>query len=120
VKKISLFTLVLLAAAVVLAGCAAQSGGEVDIRGRISGVDAGDNGLGTILVEGEVQEDTEYDKASVFVTKKTKIYRLENNQRIRVSFAALAAGQIVEVAFTGPVRESYPVQADAAEILILP
>ncbi|MCI0662531.1 MAG: YobA family protein [Acidobacteria bacterium] len=43
----------------------------------------------------------------------------QSGERKASEFAALEVGQRVEARFTGPVRESYPVQADAAEITII-
>lgn len=93
----------------------------VDVRGDITQIAKSDSKgvLGIILVEGELQEDTKVDKASVTVTDKTKIFT-EGNQDVLedASFSLLQAGQLVEVEFTGPVRESYPVQATAKTIVI--
>lgn len=95
--------------------------GKMDVRGDITQITKSDSKgvLGIILVEGELQEDTKVDKASVTVTDKTKIFA-EGNQEVLedASFSLLQAGQLVEVEFTGPVRESYPVQATAKTIVI--
>ncbi len=93
----------------------------VDVRGDITQITNSDakEVLGMILVEGDLEEDTKVDKASVTVTDKTKIFVLGNESVVEeADFSFLQAGQIVEVEFTGPVRESYPVQATAKTIFI--
>lgn len=89
---------------------------RVDIRGRVAALQADGGGTVTVLIEGEKEPDTSNDKASVRVTAKT---RLVNSAGEKVSFAYLRVSQRVEARFTGPVAESYPVQAVAAEIWIL-
>ena len=75
--------------------------------------------LGRALIEGAKEPDTQVDKASVTVTAETKLFIKRGGEREPAEFAALKKGQRVEARFTGPVRESYPVQATAAEITIL-
>jgi hypothetical protein len=101
-------------------------GASVDIRGPITSISApriaagaGQNFVGTIMIEGKKEPDTNVDKASVRVTPKTRIFREENGKRIEATFADLQVGQRVTAQFTGPVAESYPVQATAGEIVIL-
>ena len=106
-------------------GGSSPGGPAADIRGYISstwGISAdpppGGN-LGSVLVEGELEADTTVDRASVTVTKETRIYSELGGNRAEVKFDDLAVGQRVEVVFTGPVMESYPVQATAGEITVL-
>jgi hypothetical protein len=96
--------------------------GKVAIRGNITKVTAVGNKdvLGTIRVEGEKDKDTEYDKAVVRVTKKTTVEKLEDKERKAATFKDLMEGARVQATFVGPVAESYPVQATAGSILILP
>ncbi len=89
---------------------------RADIRGRITALHPDGGGTGTVLIEGKKEPDTSNDKASVRVTART---RFVNSAGKNVSFASLRVGQRVEARFTGPVAESYPVQAVAAEIWIL-
>jgi hypothetical protein len=79
------------------------------------------NILGVVLIEGPEESGTEFDKAFVTMTSKTHLVR-EGVQTFAVEFAkfdSFKMGQKVQVQFTGPVRESYPVQATASEIVIL-
>ena len=72
--------------------------------------------LAHVFIEGAKEPDTQVDKASVTVTAETKVFINRDGERKPAEFAALKEGQKVEAGFTGPVRLSYPVQADAAEI----
>ncbi|GIP32088.1 DUF3221 domain-containing protein [Paenibacillus sp. J2TS4] len=75
--------------------------------------------LGTVTVEGKLEQDTSYDKAGISIRKSTKIYKKAGGKLVAAHFKDLQAGSEVEVTFTGPVAESYPVQAIAEEIVIL-
>jgi beta-N-acetylhexosaminidase len=91
---------------------------KADIRGEITKLSLSNNSkLINILVEGKIEEDTSYDKASVYVGEKTKIYNADTNKELTIS--DLKEGLTVEIVFTGPVRESYPVQADAKIVKII-
>jgi hypothetical protein len=100
---------------------AVKGSSGIDIRGTITHTQQGSTNqiLGTVLIEGTVEKDTRYDKASVTVTGTTKIYMMRSGKKVSADFSSLSVGQKVEAAFTGPVRESYPVQATAMEIIIL-
>lgn len=105
-------------------GCGSGSiAGSPDIRGSITSIQAsGESGgatLGSILVEGSLQPDTKVDRASVRIMRDTMIFEESAGKRTRSGFGALDAGETVEAIFTGPVLESYPVQATAAQVVIL-
>jgi len=55
----------------------------------------------------------------VKVTDKTKIEKTDGKERKEATFEDLKKGARVEATFTGPVADSYPVQATAKAILIL-
>lgn len=123
-KKIAILLILMLAVGMLTACNNGKSPLDtVDVRGDITQIINSDTKevLGLILVEGDLEEDTKVDKASVTVTDKTKIFA-EGNQDVLedANFSLLRAGQLVEVEFTGPVRESYPVQATAKTIVIKP
>ncbi len=96
-----------------------------DIRGYVTQVavpappppGVSDAMVGKVLVEGELEEDKSYDRAWVTVMPETRIYRASDGSS--AYFNDLQKGIKVEVFFTGPVMESYPVQATASEIRIL-
>lgn len=116
--------LILLAAA-LLEGAPAPSPGGVDIRGEVTRIGRAERGgrdgvVGLVLIEGAKESDTQVDKASVTVRRETELYiRRGGGRGSPAEFAALREGQKVEARFTGPVLESYPVQATAAEITII-
>lgn len=113
-KKIALVALCILILALI--GC--QKDEAIDIRGEITAISKStDNKIVSILVEGEQEEDTSYDKASISIDKNTIIYL--DTGKDKISVEELKEGIKVEVIFTGPVRESYPVQADAKTIRII-
>ena len=86
-----------------------------DIRGTITGVALTDNGA-TLSIEGQLEEDTSYDRASVTVNQQTQI---SSQQGGTLTLDDLQDGVQVEACFTGPVMESLPVQATASGIVIL-
>jgi len=104
---------------------AAAQDTKADIRGMVTNMSAANEEakkkgiLGSVLVEGAKEKDTSYDKASICVTDKTKIEKLVGKERKPAKFEDLKKGAKVQALFTGPVAESYPVQAAAKEILIL-
>jgi hypothetical protein len=75
--------------------------------------------LARVLIEGAKEPDTQVDKAVVDITAETNFFIKQGGESKPVELEALKEGQRVEARFTGPVRESYPVQATAAEITIL-
>lgn len=106
-------------AGALIISCASQAprvpSSAPSIEGRVTAVDRQGEGIGSIRVEANPAETSGSDKAVVYVTQTTEIVRGDS---ARADFGALARGQWVRVWFTGPVRESYPVQADAALVQI--
>jgi hypothetical protein len=88
------------------------------IRGNITELQQADGVVNTVRIEGELEDDTQYDRAMVTITDETRIFRQEGQERVAATVTDLQ-GQRVEADFTGPVMESYPVQATASEIVIL-
>jgi len=85
-----------------------------DIIGTITSLDASDDQV-SILVEGALTSDTNYDKASIRIDDKTKVYA-DQEEAVRDD---LIAGMTVKVKFEGPVAESYPVQAYAKTVTMV-
>ncbi|KJS82120.1 MAG: hypothetical protein JM58_15435 [Peptococcaceae bacterium BICA1-8] len=110
-KKIIVYVTFLLLI-LLLVGCGKR---EIHIRGNITQIETIQKGMTSILVEGEIEPDTSFDKASIAITEKTKIYRGKE----RISLGSLEGGIKVEVEITGPVRESYPVQATAKAVWVI-
>lgn len=92
-----------------------ENNNKVAIRGLVTEKSQEDE-IGYILVEGKIEEDTEFDKASVSINTKTKIINEKSDEKLNLS--DLKVGDVVEVIIDGPVRESYPVQIDAKIIRI--
>jgi len=114
-------------AVVLLSACAGDGDaapapitGDPDIRGAITSISAGDGDvIGSVRIVGAIAQDTAYDRAVVRVESDTRILRGAGNATMEVTFGDLTVGQTVEAWFTGPVAESYPVQAKASQIVIL-
>jgi beta-N-acetylhexosaminidase len=117
-KKILIIVLVTVLA-LGLIGCGKNNDNEkIGIRGVISDLSRSqDNKVTFILVEGNLESDTMYDKASIAITDKTKIIKKATQKKFLMD--DLKEGVQVEVLLEGPVRESYPVQADAKEVRVL-
>lgn len=110
---------------VLLAAAVEPPSGKADIRGTATRVSLADEAarkrgiLATILVEGAKEKTTSYDKASIRITDKTKLEKRVDKERKTCKPEDLKVGCKVQAIFTGPVAESYPVQATAREVLIL-
>jgi hypothetical protein len=103
--------------------CLAQAGcglsdreNTIGIRGIVTHK-SGSGNQGTIMVEGNVEPDTSYDKASVRITKDTLIQKDSMSRNFGLS--DIEVGSRVEVIFKGAVAESYPVQGTADAVRIL-
>lgn len=71
-----------------------------------------------ILVEQIPTRSAGYPIAWISVNRRTDVVQRAGGSVSRGSSAELAEGMRVQVWFTGPVAESYPVQATAGTILI--
>lgn len=116
----------LLAMAAVLAstaqgGCASLTppDGEPSIRGSVTSITPRPDGLGTILVEETSPQGLNYDKATLTITKDTKLLKRVGDDYVESTFDGMSTGMVVEVWIAGPVRESYPIQADADTVVEL-
>lgn len=67
-----------------------------------------------MLVEGEMKQDTSFDKASVTVNMSSKVLRVNTPAKTLFAFSEIKKGDTVEVTFNGPVAESHPVQGVTA------
>lgn len=93
---------------------------QVDVRGRITlfhRASYGEPPLATAVVEGALEPDTRYARAQIRITRDTKVFETRGGKRL--IFSRLQVGDLVEVTFEGPVAESDPVQAVAAEVVRL-
>jgi beta-N-acetylhexosaminidase len=96
---------------------------KMDIRGNITSVNVANQNnagvIGSILIEGKVEKDTGFDKASIRITKETKLLQREGGKETSIKFEDLKVGQKAEASFNGPVAESYPVQTSAGLVVVL-
>lgn len=96
------------------------AGFKADLTGMVLDFPhATENGIYIHLLE-EIQPGKEatYGEAILFVAKDVRI--LHGKETLTLMDAPLEKGQILEVKLNGPVQKSYPVQADAVTIRILP
>ena len=98
--------------AALLFGQAQALAQENPIRGTIRSVETHDRKeiIGRILVD---------RTAFVWISKQTKIYKLEGKNRKAAKFEDLKPGQQVEAPWSGGVDDSDPPQVQADEVLIL-
>ncbi|NQT73750.1 MAG: DUF3221 domain-containing protein [Chloroflexi bacterium] len=93
---------------------------EPDFTGDIIEVNSiGENNIvGTILVEGKdvIQSS---DKYVVTINENTPVLEQDGKIVNNISFEELEVGQQVQIWFSGSVRESYPAQVDAAQIMVV-
>jgi hypothetical protein len=95
--------------------------GAADITGRLSQLSAAGDLDGTVsfLVVADPSSSGAYDRAMVRTTADTVVWAPAGEGRRTLTAAALRDGLRVAVRFTGPVAESYPVQAVAADVEVL-
>lgn len=97
---------------------------KADLAGQIleiyqAGPLGTENGqLGAILVEGTIEDGAQNALVSVVVIKDTQLWQQDGQARRSITFDSLTVSQHVQIAFRGPVAESYPMQATADEILV--
>lgn len=104
--------------ALVAASCAAPvslPGAAPSITGSITEVDQDGEHLGSIRVEALPGMPAGSDQAVVRIEQSTVLLDADGR---KAGFSGLKVGRRVRVWFTGPVRESYPVQADADTIVL--
>ena len=122
-KIISPLVAILILSSLFATGCSLSGiGTKADIRGNIVNIAKNTedkNIIGSILIEGNLERDTKYDKASVTIARQTHIFEYSNKKFIKADFTSFKIGQRVQVLFTGQVLESYPVQVQAIEVVIL-
>ena len=112
---------IVLLPAVFLAGC---GGGPLttphDFIGFITDIEPVNTGdvIGRVLVESDA--DKIVSKYWITVTDNTLLYEEKGQGPVEVTFADLALRQWVRVWIDGPVAESFPMQAKAAQIIIVP
>jgi len=91
---------------------------EADFTGFITEIHPVGKGgtFGQILVESHI--DKLVDKYMVTIKDETLIFEQDGENRRQVAFEALETKQKVEVWFTGPIMESFPMQGTAQLVVI--
>jgi hypothetical protein len=125
-KFMNKILMVLLAASLLLflVPISNADGNHADMRGTITKIrrasaEAEHRMVGTITVEAE-NKSAKVDKANLIITDKTRILKEQDGQHVQVTFEEVKIGQLVEAQFVeGPTIMIYPLQVEAAEILIL-
>ncbi|HEY8340849.1 MAG TPA: hypothetical protein VIK95_13350 [Egibacteraceae bacterium] len=82
--------------------------------------DPDDDTLGTVLVEEDPSQEVGDTKISFRITADTTILREVDGGHEPAGFDDLARGAVVSAWSTGPIAESYPMQATAAAIVVHP
>jgi hypothetical protein len=92
---------------------------EADFTGFITEVHPiGEKGiLGQILVEAPA--DNFIDKYMVTIKDETQIFKQDGDELRQVAFEVLETGQQVQIWFTGPIMESFPMQGTAQQVVIV-
>jgi len=93
--------------------------GAADITGRLSQLSLAADGTASFLVVADPSTSGAYDRAMVRTTADTVVWAPAGDGRRTLTAGDLRAGLRVAVRFTGPVAESYPVQAVAADVEVL-
>lgn len=89
----------------------------MDMRGRIVKISRVGTVL-TVLIEGFSLDGTE-NRASVTVTERTPVFKERNMERQAAALEDIREGLQVQVKLKGPLQMSYPVQAQASQVLII-
>ena len=85
--------------------------GPASIHGQVTRMPA----PGNLLIEADPAQTSGSDKAAVQLAAKARVWHRDGRT---ATPGDLAVGQTVSAWFTGPVRESYPLQADARAVVI--
>lgn len=93
----------------------------IDIRGTITQLvtPQADVSPGGLVVEGDTEADSRYQKAWVRMKETTVVQRRQGSDTIPAGVADLQPGTRVEVKFAGVIAQLDPIQATAAEITII-
>jgi hypothetical protein len=118
-------TVTIIAASVLLLaiGCVSPAGPlatEPDFNGFITDVNTIDNKdvIGSVAVESHA--DKLLEKYVITVTTDTALFQQVGDDFQAISFDDLEVKQWLQIWFDGPVMESWPMQAKALQIVIIP
>ncbi len=117
-RNLILCAVLLLVAASMLSACPNVQT-EPDLIGKINSIQQIPEGEKPGLILVDSPGDKTSDKYVLTVTADTSIQRQVGQAEEPASLGDLQAGQEIKVWLSGPVRESYPAQADAKKIVIV-
>lgn len=115
-KKTMRIILTILLLSMLTVGCSSNNKikevdlNKIGIRGYVTDIDTNEKHA-IITVEGNLENDTIYDKAVVEIIEDTLIQK-DNLSRL-FDISDIEEGIMVEVIFKGGVKEVYPVQGTA-------
>lgn len=89
---------------------------EIGVIGVVKDITV-DGGVTSIIVEGQMENDTKYDIANIFIDKDTIIKNGDSDTLVNAS--DIKEGQKVEVVFRGIDEQSYPITGDAYSVKII-
>ena len=75
--------------------------------------------IGSVLIEGTVNNYSQSTHVSFTITEKTEILKHQNSENYLITFDELKQGQSVEITSTQPMLMSYPAQSNADKIVVL-
>jgi hypothetical protein len=92
-----------------------------DVTGEVTQVSAvqGPDAIGSLRVEENPADSSGSAKYVLTVTPATVLVVRPGGVAEEVGFGEMVVGQRVQAWITGPVRESYPMQATASHVLVL-
>lgn len=94
---------------------------QPDVTGVITQVSAaqGPEAIGTLRVEENPADSSGSAKYVLTLTHETMLVVRPGELTEEIGFGDMVVGQRVQAWITGPVRESYPMQATASHVLVL-
>jgi hypothetical protein len=93
-----------------------------NIKGQIVSIShtAVGNRQGGFLLDSSKEKNAAYNQAYIIVLNTTRVYSIQNGQCKAILFTALTRGQHIQIQPKGPIMQSYPLQIQAEEIVLLP
>jgi hypothetical protein len=92
---------------------------EADFIGFITEIHPSQEGGIPSRISVESHADKIVTKYTITIKNETLIFQQDGDNLRSVTFAALETKQWVEIWFSGPVMESWPMQATAQQVVIL-
>ena len=124
-KRVALSIVLALALLAVLSACSAcaeaPDKATAQVHGVVTAIDGDPNTrVLRVVWDASLGERLEHDAASVSVPRDAAVFARDASGEYRQLEAGdLRVRDVVEIQFTGPVRESYPVQATAKQIVVV-